>query len=99
LGALQRDQTAFHHPVQLGKKSRDLFRPIDYFYHYREIAEKTKYSLYAGDSICRTLAAHGELLLQQEESLSINHRRALVGNLCILTIGRRIGLTKNRIQK
>jgi len=42
LSALQRDQTAFHHPVQLGKKCRDLFRRIDYFYHYREITRKTK---------------------------------------------------------
>jgi hypothetical protein len=42
LGALQRDQPAFHHPVQLGKKCRDPFRRIDYFYHNREIAGKTK---------------------------------------------------------
>src|SRR6476620_10384474 len=42
LGTFQGDQTAFHHPVQLGKKCRYLFRPIDYFYNHWKIAGKAK---------------------------------------------------------
>src|SRR5713226_7432681 len=39
------------------------------------------------------------MVRKKGSALPINHRYALVRNLCILILGRRIGLTKNRIQK